>query len=556
MEKIWLNSYPAGVPAEIDLSQFASVAAVLDQSISRYGASPAFSCMGRTITYSQLDDLSRRFGAWLQGQGLKKGARVALMMPNLLQYPVALFGALRSGFTVVNCNPLYSPRELEHQIRDSGAEAIVVIENFAHVLAEVVGKTHLKHVIITGIGDLLGFPKGIAVNFAAKRIKKMIPPYSIPGSVRLTSVLSEGGRITWQRPDLNHSDIAFLQYTGGTTGVPKGAMLSHGNIVANLLQSHAWVKPLLTSSNETVITALPLYHIFALTANCLVFMMVGARNVLIANPRDMAGFVKELATSNFTGLTGVNTLFNGLLNNPEFCKLDFSRLRMVLGGGTAVQQAVAQKWKQVTGVPIIEAFGMTETSPAVSINPLNITDFTGSIGVPLPSTDVRIRDDDGKDLPVGQTGELCISGPQVMQGYWNKPEETAKVIMDDGYLRSGDIARMDEKGFLYIVDRKKDMILVSGFNVYPNEIEDVVAQHPGVLESAAVGVPDKNSGEAVKLVIVKKDEALTKEDIIAHCRKNLTGYKIPKIVEFRKELPKSNVGKILRRELRDPVKTS
>jgi len=552
MEPIWLKSYPPGVPAEIDMTQFRSLADVFEQSAAKYSGRVAYINMGKSITYAELDRQSRNFGAWLQSVcKLPKGARVALMMPNLLQYPIALYGALRSGYTVVNCNPLYSPRELQHQLADSGAEAIVVVENFASVFQEVRDRTPVKHVVTTGLGDMLGFPKSMIVNFVVRHVKKMVPAWSLPGSVSFSAALAQGNQHAWSPAELTHDDIAFLQYTGGTTGVPKGAMLTHGNIVANLQQSHAWLTPAIDPNRqETVVTALPLYHIFALTANCLTFLKIGARNLLITNPRDIPGFVKELQATPFTMLTGVNTLFNALLANEDFRKLDFSGLSLTLGGGMAVQRAVAEKWKEVTGKPLIEAYGLTETSPAATINPLNLTEFNGSIGLPVPGTEISIRDDDGKEVPLGDPGELCVRGPQVMKGYWNKPEETAKVIMADGFLRTGDVAVVDEKGFARIVDRKKDMILVSGFNVYPNEIEDVVAMHPGVLEVGAVGVPDAGSGEAVKVVVVKSDPNLTEEALLAHCRKNLTGYKMPKIVEFRKELPKTNVGKILRRELR------
>jgi long-chain acyl-CoA synthetase len=552
MDPIWLKSYPPGVPAQIDMNQFRSLADVFEQSAAQYSGRVAYINMGKSITYAELDRLSRNFGAYLQSVcKLPKGARVALMMPNLLQYPIALYGALRSGYTVVNCNPLYSPRELQHQLSDSGAEAIVVVENFASVFQEVRDKTPVKHVVTTGLGDMLGFPKSTIVNFVVKHVKKMVPAWSLPGSISFASALSQGNQHTWSPAELTHDDLAFLQYTGGTTGVPKGAMLSHGNIVANLQQSHAWLSPALDPAQQmTIVTALPLYHIFALTANCLTFMKIGAANLLITNPRDIPGVVKELQAHPFNAITGVNTLFNAFLANDDFRKLDFSKLSLAVGGGMAVQKAVAERWKQVTGKPIIEAYGLTETSPSATCNPLDIAEYNGSIGLPMPSTEVAILDDDGKALPLGAPGELCIRGPQVMKGYWHKPEETAKVIMADGFLRTGDIAVMDEKGFTRIVDRKKDMILVSGFNVYPNEIEDVVAMHPGVLEVGAVGVPDANSGEAVKIVVVKRDEALTADELLAHCRKNLTGYKIPKLVEFRKELPKTNVGKILRRELR------
>ncbi|ENO82991.1 long-chain-fatty-acid--CoA ligase [Thauera mechernichensis] len=551
MEKIWLKSYPAGVPAEIDVDQFRSLGDLFEKSVAQFSQRDAFYCMGKTITYAELDALSARFGAFLQGElGLAKGARVALMMPNVLQYPVALYGALRAGYTVVNVNPLYTARELEHQLKDAGVEAIVILENFAHTLQSVIGKLSLRHVVVTSLGELLGFPKGAIVDFVVRRIRKMVPAWSLPGSVRFSDALQRGARHALKPVDVGHEDIAFLQYTGGTTGMAKGAVLTHRNIIANMQQAHAWIRPVVREGQEIIITALPLYHIFSLTANCLTFFKVGATNILITNPRDIPGFVKELAKHRFTAITGVNTLFNALLNNPDFAKLDFSSLHVSLGGGMAVQQAVAERWKKVTGVALVEAYGLTETSPAVTLNPLDLKEFNHAIGLPISSTDISIRDDDGVEQPVGQRGELCVRGPQVMRGYWNRPEETARVFTSDGYLRTGDIAVIDAAGFITLVDRKKDMILVSGFNVYPNEVEDVVASHPGVLEVAAVGVPDERSGEAVKVFVVRKDPALTAEALIAHCRKELTGYKVPHHVEFRDELPKSNVGKILRRELR------
>ncbi len=553
MEKIWLKSYPPGVPAEIDINQYASLREVLEESCAKFGSRPAYSCMGRTITFTELDRLSAAFGAFLQARGLNKGARVALMMPNVLQYPVCLFGILRVGCTVVNVNPLYTPRELEHQLNDSGAEMIVVVENFAHTLADVLSKTEVKHVIVTAIGEMLGL-KGVLVDFVLRHVKKMIPAWEIPAATRLSDALAEGGRRKLEPVAIGHEDIAFLQYTGGTTGVAKGAMLLHRNIIANLLQAGAWVKPFLGNKRHVVITPLPLYHIFSLTANCLIFMTLGAENVLITNPRDIPGLVKEMSKHSFTAITGVNTLFNALLNNAEFQKLDFSTLQMTLGGGMAVQKAVADRWEKVTGKPLIEAYGLTETSPAATINPLDLPEYNGAIGLPISSTDLVLRDDDGKEVALGDRGEICIKGPQVMAGYWKRPEETAKVIDHDGWLATGDIGVVDERGYVRIVDRKKDMILVSGFNVYPNEIEAVVAMHPGVLECAAVGVPDAKSGEAVKLFVVKKDPALTAEALLAHCREQLTGYKCPRDVEFRTELPKSNVGKILRRELRDEAR--
>ncbi len=553
MEKIWLKHYPQGVPAEIDINEYPSIRDVFEESVKKFAARPAYTCMGKTITFGELDTLSTAFGAYLQANGCKKGTRVALMMPNILQYPVCLFGVLRAGCTVVNVNPLYTARELEHQLSDAGAEMIVVVENFAKTVQEVVAKTKVRQVIVTSIGELLGF-KGIAVDLALRHVKKMIPEWKIPGSIRLHDALAAGRRGKIERVPLGHEDIAFLQYTGGTTGVAKGAMLLHRNIVANLLQARAWLKPFLKAEREIVITPLPLYHIFSLTANCLTFMTLGGENVLIPNPRDIPGLVKEMSKHRFTGMTGVNTLFNALVNNPEFAKLDFSTLLWTLGGGMAVQEAVAVKWKEVTGCTLVEAYGLTETSPAATINPLDMPAYNGAIGLPIPSTEIALRDDAGKDVAIGQPGEICIRGPQVMAGYWNRPDETAKVMTSDGFFMTGDIGVMDYSGFVKIVDRKKDMILVSGFNVYPNEIEGVVVMHPGVLECAAVGVPDPKSGEAVKLYVVKKDESVTAADVLKHCREHLTGYKMPRDVEFRKELPKTNVGKILRRELRDEAK--
>ena len=554
MEKIWIRHYPKGVPAEIDVNEYASVREIFEESAGKYGGRPAFTCMGRSIGFSELDTLSAAFGAWLQGIGCAKGARVAVMMPNILQYPVCVFGTLRAGCTVVNVNPLYTPRELEHQLTDSGAEVLVCVENFADTVAEVVGKTKVRQVVVTSIGEMLGF-KGLIVDLVLRKVKKMIPKYSLPGSIHLSDALAEGRKRTLARVDVGHDDIAFLQYTGGTTGVAKGAMLTNRNIVANMVQARAWIRPFLDPKRrEIIITPLPLYHIFSLTANCLVFMSVGGENILIPNPRDIPGFVKEMAKYKFTAFTGVNTLFNVLVNNPDFAKLDFSALRITLGGGMAVQEAVAQKWKQITGVPLIEAYGLTETSPAATINPLDLPEYNGTIGLPISSTEVVLRDDNGHDVGLGQPGEICIRGPQVMAGYWNRPDETAKVMDKNGWFATGDVGVMDDRGFVKIVDRKKDMILVSGFNVYPNEIEGVLAAHPGVLECAAVGVPDKKSGEAVKLFIVKKDAALSADDVIKFCKENLTGYKCPRDVEFRTELPKSNVGKILRRELRDQAR--
>ena len=552
MEKIWLKEYPAGVPADVDLHEFSSIKDILEKSCRRFADLPAYSNMGATLRYRDIDRLSRDFGAYLQGLGLSKGNRVAMMMPNVLQYPVALFGALRAGLTVVNVNPLYTPRELEHQLNDSGSLVIVIIENFAHTLQEVLDKTPVRIVITTELGDLLPFPKRPLVNFVVKRVKKMVPAWRIPGAVPFRQALNQGAGKALIEVPLTHDDLAFLQYTGGTTGISKGAMLTHGNMVANLQQASAWLSPFSKPAEETIITALPLYHIFSLTANCLTFMKVGGHNILITNPRDMPGFVKELSKIRFTVMTGVNTLFNGLLHTPGFDQLDFSTFKIALGGGMAVQRAVAEQWRKVTGVPLIEAYGLTETSPAACINPLTLTEYNGTIGLPISSTELSIRDDEGRELGIGedQAGEICIRGPQVMRGYWNRPEETAQVMTPDGYLRTGDVGYVNEQGYVRIVDRKKDMILVSGFNVYPNEIEDIVAHHPMVLEVAAVGVPDEKSGEAVKIVVVRKDEALTAEMLLEHCRRELTGYKLPRHVEFRSELPKTNVGKILRRLLR------
>lgn len=551
MDKPWLKHYPSGIPAEIDLNAYQSIGDLFEQSTRAYGSRAAYINMGKSLSYDELDRLSAAFGAYCQSVlKLPKGARIALMMPNALQYPICLFGALRAGYTVVNCNPLYTEREIEHQLKDSGAELIVIVENFAHVLDKVVSRTPVKHVMVTQLGDMLDFPKRLLVNLVVKHVKKMVPDWNIPNAIQLRNALSEGAHHKMEKIAVTQEDIAFLQYTGGTTGVSKGAILTHRNIIANLQQAHAWLAPFL-KGQEIIVTALPLYHIFALTANCLTFFKVGATNILITNPRDIPGFVKELAKYPFTAITGVNTLFNALINNPEFAKLDFKSLHVTLGGGMAVQRAVAERWKQITGVPLIEAYGLTETSPAATINPLDLEEYNGSIGLPISSTEVAIRDDAGNDLPIGASGELCIRGPQVMRGYWQRPEETEKVLMPDGFLRTGDIAVMDSSGFLKIVDRKKDMILVSGFNVYPNEIEDIIALHPGVLEAAAVGVSDPKTGEAVKLYVVKKDPNLTADQLIEHCRTNLTAYKVPRQITFRNELPKTNVGKILRRELRD-----
>ena len=555
-ERPWLANYPTGVPAEIDLDTYASVAAVMEEAFTRFRDRPAFTNFGKTLDYGQIDTLSGQFAGYLTGVlKLGKGDRIAIMMPNVLQYPIALFGALRAGLVVVNTNPMYTARELKHQLEDSGAKAIVVLDNFAATLQQVVAETHVQHIITTGIGDLLG-AKGVLINFALKHVKKMVPAFNLPQAVRFRDALTRGAAHPATPVALNHDDIAFLQYTGGTTGVAKGAMLTHGNMVANMLQAGAWFASKINPGEEIIITALPLYHIFALTCNCLIFLRFGGRSILVTNPRDMPAFVKELASIKFTAITGVNTLFNGLLHTPGFDKVDFSRLRMSFGGGMAVQRAVADKWQKVTGCVLIEGYGMTESSPVATINPLvDGARFSGSIGLPIPSTDISIQDDDGKQLALGEVGEICIHGPQVMKGYWNQPVETSKVLSSDGWLRTGDIGRIDEMGLVYIVDRKKDMILVSGFNVYPNEVEDIVMQHPGVLEVAAIGVPDEHSGEVVKLFVVRKDPNLTEEALRQFTRENLTGYKRPKLIEFRDSLPKSNVGKILRRELRDEKKT-
>ena len=552
VEKIWLQSYQEGVPAEVDLGEFQSLGEMFQNSVTLYRDRVVFINMGAEMTYGELDALSRDFAAYLQTSlKLQKGDRVAIMMPNVLQYPVCMLGALRAGCVVVNCNPLYTPRELEHQLKDSGAETIVVLENFAHTLAHVIAQTSIKNVVIARMGDLLGFAKGALVNFVVKHVKKMVPAWRIPAAVDFGRAISQGAASGFTPVSVTQDDLAYLQYTGGTTGLSKGAMLTHGNILANLSQAHAWIKAELKEGEELVVTALPLYHIFALTANCFLFMRIGARNLLITNPRDLKSFVSDLAKYPFTVILGVNSLFNLLLNNEAFKTLDFRTLKITLGGGMAVQSSIAEKWKRLTGVPLIEAYGLTETSPAAVINPLNNSEYTGAIGLPISSTDVAIRNDDGIDVPLGERGELCIRGPQVMKAYYHRPEETANVMMPDGFLRTGDIVVMDEKGYIKIVDRKKDMILVSGFNVYPNEVEEVVAMHPGVLEVASVGVATEGAGEVVKVFVVKKDESLTAEQLIAHCRANLTGYKVPRQVEFRKDLPKSNVGKILRRELRE-----
>jgi len=553
MQRPWLDSYPANVPHEISTGNYQSLVDLFRESTQKFSDRPSFTNMGKTITFAELDELTLAFAAWIKNETtLEKGDRIAVMMPNLLQYPVIVFGALRAGLVVVNTNPLYTARELEHQLTDSGAKAIVVVEAFASTLAEIAEHTQLETIITTRFGDMLGFPKGMLVNFVIRKIKKMVKPYSLPGSHSFKSIITTKARAEDVDADLSLDDIAFLQYTGGTTGVAKGAMLTHRNMVSNAMQALAWIDAVeIDEGKEIIVTALPLYHIFALTANCMVFMKLGAQNLLITNPRDIPAFVKDLSKYPFTALTGVNTLFNALLNNDKFRSLDFSPLKLVLGGGMAVQESVAKEWKDVTGITLVEAYGLTETSPAASINPLDMLDYNGAIGLPLPSTDFCIMSTDNELVAQGGEGELCVRGPQVMKGYWQKQEATDKTIDKDGWLHTGDVAIMDEKGYFKIVDRLKDMILVSGFNVYPNEIESVVSQMPEVLEVGAIGIPDDHSGETVKVVITRKDPSLTVEQVMAHCKKNLTGYKRPSVVQFVEELPKTNVGKILRRELRE-----
>lgn len=552
MDKVWQKHYQENVPGDIDPNQYESIADMLDEIFKNYSNLPSFHNMGTTLSYSELETLSKKFSSYLQNNlKLQKGDRIALMMPNILQYPIALFGILQAGMIAVNVNPLYTERELEHQLKDSGAKAIVIFENSAHILEKVVNKTEVKHVITTQIGDFLKFPKSMIVNFVLKKIKKMVPKWDIPNAVSLSKVIKSANEKKFKKVDISSDDPAFLQYTGGTTGVAKGAILIHRNIIANVLQAKAWFADQLKPGKEIIVTPLPLYHIFSLTANCLTFSYIGGLNVLITNPRDIPGFVKELKNWNFTAITGVNTLFNGLVNDPEFKNLDFSNFKFTLGGGMAVQKAVAEKWKDQTGIPLIEAYGLTETSPAACINPMTLKDYNGYIGLPIPSTEVTIKNDDEKNLPYGEVGELCVKGPQVMKGYWHRPDETEKVMTTDGFFKTGDLGFMTEEGYVKIVDRKKDMILVSGFNVYPNEIEDVVATHPDVLECAAVGAPDEKSGEIVKLFVTPKKKGLTVEELKAFCKKNLTGYKVPKIYEFRDELPKTPVGKILRKDLRE-----
>ncbi len=552
MEKPWLSQYPAGIPAEIDVDKFASLKDVLATSCARFADLPAFSSMGTRLTFRQLDEASRAFAAWLQkSAGLRRGDRVALMLPNLLQYPVALFGVLRAGLVVVNVNPLYTPRELEHQLNDSGAAAIVVLENFAHTLQQVIKATPVRIAVTTQVGDLLPPLKRLLTNFVVKRVKKLVPPWQLDGSVSFDRVLTAGGAQSLDEVTLTRDDLAFLQYTGGTTGVAKGAMLTHGNMVANVLQVAAWMAPGMDDGAETVVIPLPLYHVFALTG-CLSFFGKGAQAVLIANPRDLPTFLETLRQTRFSAIIGVNTLFRALLDAPGSAGIDWSRLKLAVAGGMAVQHVVAHRWKQMTGVPLVEGYGLTESAPVAIANPVTIDEWSGQIGVPVPSTEAAILDDDGVAVAPGDVGEICIRGPQVMKGYWNRPEETAKVFTADRWLRTGDMGVMDPRGNIRITDRKKDMIIVSGFKVFPNEIEDVLATHAGVAEAAAIGVRDERSGEAVKVVVVRKDPALTEGELLAHCKQHLTAYKMPRIVEFRTEpLPKSNIGKILRRELRD-----
>ncbi|MGK5046672.1 long-chain-fatty-acid--CoA ligase [Janthinobacterium sp. GB4P2] len=560
MDKIWLKSYPDSVPAEIDCTQYRSVTHLLEESFQKYADRNAFVCMDKFLTYRELDQLSQQMGAWLQSKGLQPGARVAIMLPNVLQYPVAMAAILRAGYTVVNVNPLYTPRELQHQLIDSGSVAIIVLENFATTVEQVLPHTQVKHVIVATMGDLLGGLKGTIVNFVVRKIKKMVPAFSLPGAISFNKMLAEGARLALKPVQQGHDDIVFLQYTGGTTGVSKGAMLLHRNVIANVLQNEAWMSPVMTpemrATSMGFMCALPLYHIYSLTVSALMGMRLGGMSVLIPNPRDIPGFVKELSKHKIVVFPAVNTLYNALLNNADFAKLDFSSYKVCNGGGMALQRNVAERWLKLTGCPLIEGYGMSETSPVVTGNRVDITEFTGSIGLPFPSTEVAILNDDGVEVPLGEPGEIAVRGPQVMAGYWQRPDETAKSMTADGYFKTGDVGVMDERGYVKIVDRKKDMIIVSGFNVYPNEVEDVVSSCPGVLECACIGVPDANAGEAVKVFVVRKDPKLTVEQIREHCKHELTAYKKPKYIEFRDELPKTNVGKILRRQLRDEKKVA
>jgi long-chain acyl-CoA synthetase len=557
MDRFWLKSYPPGVPADIDPSVYPSLVSLLEESFTKYRTAKAYVCMGKAITFGEVDEYSKALASWLQSRGLEKGARVAIMMPNVLQYPIAVSAVLRAGFIAVNVNPLYTARELEHQLHDSGAEAVIVLENFAATLQQAMGSTPLKHVVVATLGDLLGFPKGLIVNFVVRTIRKMIPAWSLPGHFRFNAVIAAGRSMGFTRPEIVPEDVAVLQYTGGTTGIAKGAMLTHHTIVANLLASEAWMQPGLKrkpiSGQIVIVCALPLYHVFAFVASGLLGMRTGAMNVLIPNPRDIPGTIKEIAKYRINIFPAVNTLFNALANNAEFARLDFSELVISNGGGMAVQEAVAKKWLAITGCPIVEGYGLSETSAGVTCNPTDSEAYTGTVGLPMPNVWIKILDDNGNELPLGESGEIAIKGPQLMSGYWQRPDETAKVMTPDGYFKSGDIGLMDSRGYVKIVDRKKDMIIVSGFKVFPNEIEDVVASHPGVLECAAVGVPDEKSGETVMLFVVPRDKSLTKEKLAADLSRELTGYKRPKYIEFRTDLPKTNVGKILRRELRDGV---
>ena len=553
MEKVWLKHYPAGVPAEVNVKQYETVSQVLEEAMKKYGSRDAFICMGKTLTYHDIDVYSRKLGVYFQSRGIAPGGRIAIMMPNVLQYPICVAAILRAGYVVVNINPLYTPRELEHQLKDSGAEVIVILENFATTLDKVISKTPVKHVILASLGDLLGGVKGSIVNFVARRVKKLVPEYKLPKAVRFNDAISQGGKAKLKIVPRKRDDVAFLQYTGGTTGVSKGATLLNRNIVANMMQVEAWIHPLVDVANHAqlmFVCPLPLYHIFALTTNNMVGMRLGACNLLIPNPRDIPGFVKEISKYRINIFPGLNTLFNSLVNNPDFVKLDFSDLKVALGGGMATSQTVAEKWEHVTGRAIVEGYGLSETSPVATCNVANLKGFTGTIGLPVPNTEIALRDDDGNDVPIGESGEICIRGPQVMAGYWQRPDETANVMTKDGFFKSGDVGIMDERGYTRIVDRKKDMVLVSGFNVYPSEIEEVAAKHPGVLESACIGVPDDKTGEAVKVFIVKKNPSVTEAELHEFFKEQLTGYKRPKHIEFRADLPKSPVGKILRRELR------
>ncbi len=552
MEKVWLKSYPAGVPENIDVNEYKSLADVFNKSVASFSSRPAYTNLGNTISYSEMNELSKSFGAYLTHHaGLKKGDRIAIMMPNLMQYPIALFAALRAGLIVVNTNPLYTERELEHQLNDSGATAIVILENFATTLEKVLHKTSIKTIITTQVGDMAKFPKSLLVNFVVKHVKKMVPVFKLPShAISFKDAIAKGKDKPFTEADIGHDDVAFLQYTGGTTGVAKGAALTHKNMIANMLQAYHWASRDLVEGQETFITALPLYHIFSLTANAMFALKIGANSVLITNPRDMPGFVKELSKHKFSFVTGVNTLFNGLLNTPGFSNLDFSHLKVVLGGGMAVQESVANEWHDVTGHVLVEAYGLTETSPAACINPITLESWNGMIGLPISSTEVCMRDENGKRLGFGERGELCIRGPQVMKGYWNRPEETAEVLEESGWLHTGDVGIINEDGYVKLVDRLKDMIIVSGFNVYPNEIENVVASHPKVMEVGAIGIPHNKSGEAVKIFVVKKDQSLTEQELKDYCREEMTGYKRPKFVQFVDDLPKSNVGKVLRKDLR------